>query len=127
MNPLRGLLRNWSAVERLKRGYYWLNACVGLLAVSLAMVLMLFAANRLSALLGIPPDAPVRSHPNGTLWLVAFLVSIPLSAYVGAVLVAGAFAMVMVRLGKFTATEAWQYALLSRYPASWFKKEPKGQ
>jgi hypothetical protein len=31
--------------------------------------------------------------------------------------------IIMVRLGKCTATEALHYALFSRYPTSWFRKK----
>ena len=62
-------------------------------------------------------------QPNGSLWLVVLLVCIPLAIYAGAVLVASVVAVVMVGLGKFTVTEAWQYALSSRYPTTWFKKQ----
>jgi hypothetical protein len=123
VNPFRGLLRNWSATGRLEPRYYWLTGCVGLIGGSLGAVgFTLLATNELSRFLGISPDAPLLSQPNGSLWLVAFAVGFLLAVYAGAALVAGVVGIIMVRLGKCTATEALHYALFSRYPESWLKK-----
>jgi hypothetical protein len=122
VNPFRGLLKNWSEEHRLEPRYYRLTSLVGFLGGMLGLGLLIFTARRASTVIGISWDAPLRSQPNGLLWLIVLLLGIPLAIYAGAVLVAGVVALVMVCLGKFTAREAWQYALMSRYPTYWFKK-----
>jgi len=44
--------------------------------------------------------------------------------YVGVLIVAGSFALVMFKTGKLTKTEAINYALYSGYPESWFEQKP---
>lgn len=122
MNPVREIVRNASETHRLARRYYWLTSCVGLLGVGVGIVVMLLAAQTFAAILGISENAALGTQPNSTLWLVGFLVSIPISIYLGCVIVAGIFATTMVWLGKFSVSEAIHYALLSRYPASWRRR-----
>jgi membrane protease YdiL (CAAX protease family) len=121
VNPLRELLHNASETYRLEPRYYRLTSCVGLLGVLVGIRIFLVGGEVLAALLHVTPDGPLRSQPNGTLWIVAFIACIPVAVYAGAVLVAGVFAAVMVGLGKVTPAEALPYTLLSRYPVSWFK------
>jgi hypothetical protein len=122
MRPFRGLLQNWMATGALERRYHVLTSSVGVLGVFVGIVLLLLASKALSRLLDVPLDGPLGSYPNGSWYLAAFIVCIPLAAYVGVVLVAGAVAIVMVGRGMCTPTEAVHYALFSRYPTSWFRK-----
>jgi hypothetical protein len=121
VNPICELLQNASSTYQLERRYYWLTTCVGLLGVTVGTGLLFASAKALSAVFGVSIAAPIRSDPNGVVLFVVFLISIPAAIYVGAVVVAGVFAFIMVRLGRFTSAEALGYALLSRYPESWLK------
>jgi hypothetical protein len=122
MNILRELGQAAKDTFHLERHFFVLTSVVGLAGVALGIVLMHMLATTLETALGIDPQAPIHSHPHGTLWIVLFLIGIPVTIYAGCVIVAGAFGTVMVLLGKFTGREALQYAFLSKYPAGWLKR-----
>ena len=122
MNILRALGQAVKDTFHLERHFFVLTSVVGLAGVALGIVLMHTLATTLETALGIDPQAPVHDQPHGTLWVVLFIAGIPVTIYLGCVIVAGAFAAVMVLLGKFTGREALQYAFLSKYPAGWLKR-----
>jgi len=123
MNPVRELSRARADARNLEERYYVLTSIIGVVGVLAGTGLMLLAAATLASVLGIDLDAPIRSEPRGHVWLGALLISIPLAIYLGVVAVAGLFSVAMVSLGKLTGSEAVRYALLSRYPRSWFRKQ----
>jgi hypothetical protein len=121
MNILRELGQSARDTFHLERHFFVVTSIVGLAGVALGIVLMHLFATTLQTALGIHPQAPIHSHPHGTLWIAFFVAGIPVAIYLGCVLVAGAFAAIMVFLGKFTRIEAVRYAFLSKYPAGWLK------
>lgn len=121
MQPLREILQNATSAHRLQRRFYWLTTCVGFLGVAVGIGFMVVVSSTLASMLGISIERPLLDQPHGAQWLFAFFLSIPVAIYLGAVLVAGSFAAAMVALGKLSTREAVLYALLSRYPADWFK------
>jgi hypothetical protein len=122
MNILRELGRSVADTFHLERHFFVLTSVVGVAGVAVGIVLMHTLATTLETVLGIDPQAPVHSQQHGTLWVVLFIAGIPVTIYLGCVIVAGAFGAVMVLLGKFTRLEALRYAFLSKYPAGWLKR-----
>lgn len=122
MNPFREYLANAFATYRLTSDFYVLTSCVGLVGVLVGLVMLWFFAQLVFAFLGVPFDKPIPFSSPASKWmLLSFLVGIPVCIYLGCALVAGILGVVLVSFGRLSAFEAMQYALLSRYPARWFK------
>jgi len=85
----------------------------------LAIALLVMAKSR--SVLGLPMgNAPLEGIRLKFLtWLVICLVSIPLAFYLSRVSLYGAFGLLMVSVGKFTSSEAKQFALRGSYPSAW--------
>ena len=121
MNVLRELSQAMGDTYRLQRRFYGVTWVVGLLGGAAGIGLMLLAGIFLGSSLGVDANAPLRSQTNGIAWFALFLGLIPVTIYIGFVVVAGSFATVMVLLGHFTKDEAIRYPFLPRYPRNWLK------
>jgi len=121
MKRFRELGANKSATHRLNPRYYLLTTCVGFAGVAVGFgLLFLFFSYLYTAVFGVPVTTTVPFNSTAGWLLLAFLVGIPIFIYIGCVLVAGALGLLLVGLGKCSRSEALYYALLSRYPASWY-------
>ncbi len=122
MNPLREMLTNAESAKLLRRGYYVFTTCVGLVAVALGICAWYVGFRMVAGLAGIPLDEPVNNF-DGAIWMILWLVlGTPLIFYLAMVLVAGLVGVAMIFLGHMSKHDVVSYALLSRYPSSWFKE-----
>nr|AAP32752.1 unknown [uncultured bacterium] len=125
MNFFRELVQNASATYQLQPRYYWLTTLVGFAIVAVGLLFLFAAGSALAEALHLPMDTPAKLDPRGKWWMAGLLLAIPVCFYASTLLVAGAFALVMVALGKFSLNDAFYYATRSRYPASWFRSDGK--
>lgn len=121
MNPFRELFANASATGRLQPRYYRLTTRVGFIGVAIGLGLLFVCFGFLCLSVGVPITRPSPFNSTALWLLIAFLAGIPIFIYIGCVLVAGLVGLILARRGKISSMEAWRYALLSKYPTSWFE------
>lgn len=112
-------------MSNLKNKYRRLATALGWLTVIAALVIVVIVMAKTRTALGLPPG---RASLDGIrlkflAWLTIILVSIPLSFYLARVLLHGAFGLLMMAAGRFTANEARSFAFQGGYPDAWFDSD----
>ena len=120
MKFFREIAKSYRDTKYLKKRYRGLTASVGVLGVLVGTVILFFASVVLATTLGIGSDDCIKCHEFGWIWLTLFFIGIPVTFYLGAVIVASILSSFMVLGGKFTVSEAINYTLYSKYPDHWF-------
>jgi len=125
MNIVRELIKNYKATYLLKRPYYNITSIVGLISVATGLAIMMALVLYVGPIIGLEPDAKLSG--SGVERFGVFIVMVLFFVaclYAGVLIIAGSFAFVMFKMGKFTKTEAINYALYSGYPEYWFEQKP---
>jgi hypothetical protein len=102
--------------HRLYTAISWLMVVVGCILVG---VLMLKTRAAFGLPMGQTSMEGIRLQFLG--WIAVTLVSIPTLFYAGMVIVGSLFAVFMFLLGKFSAPEAWAFALFAQPPVRWLQ------
>jgi hypothetical protein len=127
MNIFSRIMRNAQVVNRLKKKYYNITSTVGVLAVAVGLSIMVALPKIIAPLLGIDLDADYNLEGQLLTISIIFLLGITyliLCLYIGLVLTAGLFSLIMFKLEKLSKQEAINYALYSDYPEYWFREKP---
>lgn len=123
MKIVRKFIENYKATYLLKKKYYRITSFVGVLSVFVGMGLFLIIAQPIASALGVDAASklPESSIHAGAI-LVSIVVLAALCIYVGVLLVAGTFSLIMLSNGSFTKQEAIGYTLYSDCPRYWFEE-----
>jgi hypothetical protein len=121
MNPFREYTANAKATKRLQPRYYLLTTAVGFVAVLLGIVAWYRSTESVASFFGMPYDQPVAGAPQIAVVAAWLLLGLPTFLYLAGVVVGGLTGGTLAVAGKLSRHEAVWYALVSRYPPSWFK------
>jgi hypothetical protein len=123
MKLLRKFVKNCKATLLLKKKYYRITSCVGMLSVFMGIGLFFILAQPVASVLGVDAASklPESSAHSGSI-MVSAIVLMALCIYAGVLLVAGTFSFIMLKTGNFTKQEAISYTLYSDYPEYWFEE-----
>ncbi len=125
MKIVRELIKNYNATYLLKKRYYNITLMVGLLSVATGLGLMMSLVFYVGPMIGFDPDTKITANGVEKLGMfVLMMLFFTACIYAGMLIVAGSFAFVMFKIGKFTKVEAFNYALYSGYPEYWFEQKP---
>ena len=116
------IIRNRKATRLLKTRYYFTAQLIGLISVFAGLLIVLTVIYGIAPLLGITSDSILESEGlRNPMSLILHLVFFYVSFYIGMVVVAGSFAFINYKVGRFTKKEAVDFAFLATYPAFWYK------
>jgi hypothetical protein len=121
MNLFGEYMANAKATKHLQPRYYLLTTCVGFGAVLTGIVAWYRCTEAVASIVGMPYDQPVEGAPQIAVVAGWLLLGLPTFLYLAGVLVGGLTGGILAATGKVSRHEAVWYALLSRYPPSWFK------
>lgn len=110
--------------SKLQRKYRLLTTSLGCLIALIGAVFVVLLMFKTRLALGLPLEGGSLEgrRLQFLTWISATLISIPIVFYGCAVIVAGAFGLIMILSGKFTLAEAKAYALYGEYPRYWFQQ-----
>jgi hypothetical protein len=121
MNPFREFLANAEATKNLRPRYYAFTTGVGLLGMGLGIWVWYVCFGLIANISEVSLDQHARDS-NNAVWMLAWIfLGFPLVLYTAMVAVAGLAVVSMVFSNRLSKQDAVYYALLSRYPPSWFK------
>lgn len=117
MKSMQRLIKNYKATNLLKKKYHRITSTIGMLAVFTGIGIFFLIAQPVASVLG-------TKLPESTVYLgvimVLMLALLAVCIYLGVLLVAGTFSLIMLAKGEFTKEEALGYTLFSDYPRYWF-------
>ena len=120
MNPFREYVANAKATKYLQPGYQILTTAIGFAAVLAGILVWHRCTEVVARLVGIPLDQPLQGALQIAVAASWLFVGLPMVLYLAAALVAGSVGALFAAFGELSANEVVSYALLSRYPRSWF-------
>lgn len=108
-------------MSNLQKKYRWIPIALNLLTILTSCVITLLVMYKSRSALGLPMD---RGSLEGIrlkfiTWLIICLFSIPMAFYLSRAFLYRAFGLLMVFVGKFTSSEANNFALHDSYPSAW--------
>lgn len=121
MKYISEFFRNAALSKLLKPKYYYLSGAVGLIGVFIGITIMVYLGNFLANILSIDIEKPIGETNLAIFIVVGMLIFLFFSLVIGCLLSSSAFSTYMYLTKKINKEEAISYALLSRYPNSWFK------
>jgi hypothetical protein len=113
---------NLGKTYSLKPKYYALTSFIGLAGVFIGLALGALLLLSLASACGINIDETVTDGTTKAIMFFCVIFGFSFSIYLGCVISAGCFSVIMLLLNKFTAKQAVGYTFLSSYPDSWFKE-----
>ncbi|WP_049630987.1 hypothetical protein [Cellvibrio sp. pealriver] len=113
---------NLAKTNLLKPKYYTLTSSIGLAGVFVGLALGIVLLLSLAKANGIDTEATVTGGLNKAIMLFSVVFGLSFSIYIGCVIVAGLFSVVMLILNKFTIKQAVGYTFLSSFPDDWLKE-----